>query len=164
LLVADDDACCYYLDYFSLHGSLLLGAAPAKEGLRAWDSGLGMRDSDSSNFQIPSPQSPVPGTQSPVPAALGTEVSSLPIIIEPSPTIHYPLFTTHSDLGGWLLSYAVATLLTGVALLGAWAYKVSHDYQLATIEKNSRGLRGRRCDAEGRRSDHGHGRLPLGRS
>ncbi len=28
MLLADDDACRYYLDYFSLHGSLLLAAGP----------------------------------------------------------------------------------------------------------------------------------------
>ncbi len=53
-----------------------------------------------------------------------------PIIIDSSPTIHYPLSTIGSSLGGWLLSYAVATVLTGAAILGAWFYKVSHDYAI----------------------------------
>ncbi len=54
-----------------------------------------------------------------------------PIIIDSSRTIHYPLFTIHSPLGAWLFSYAAATVITGMAILGAWVYKVSHDYQLA---------------------------------
>ncbi len=48
-----------------------------------------------------------------------------PIIIDTGPTIHYPLFTTQSPLGGWLFSYAAATVIMCVAILGAWAYKVS---------------------------------------
>ena len=44
-----------------------------------------------------------------------------------------------SSLGGWLFSYAAATVITGMAILGAWVYKVSHDCRIATV-RNSRGL------------------------
>ena len=47
------------------------------------------------------------------------------IIVDQSPTGHYPLSTSHSSLGGWLFSYAAATVIMGMAILGAWVYKVS---------------------------------------
>ena len=79
-----------------------------------------------------------------------------PIIIDCSPTIHYPLFTIHSSLGGWLFSYAAATVIMGMAILGAWAYKVSHDYgpDAAAVADNSRGL----TAPGGRAGEASHGR------
>ncbi len=55
-----------------------------------------------------------------------------PIIIDTGDPLDAPRFTLHSPLGGWLLSYTAATVITGMAILGAWLYKVSHDYQLAS--------------------------------
>ncbi len=54
-----------------------------------------------------------------------------PIIIDTTSTTHYPLFTIHSPLGGWLVSYAAATVITGVMLLVLWAWKVSQQDELA---------------------------------
>ncbi len=44
----------------------------------------------------------------------------------PAIDIHHSSFITHdSDLGGWLFSYAAATVITGMLVLSAWMYKVS---------------------------------------
>ena len=50
-----------------------------------------------------------------------------PIIIRTSPALPSGAFSLSSPLGGWLLSYAVATVITGAAILGAWVYKVSQE-------------------------------------
>ena len=55
----------------------------------------------------------------------GPEPIIAPIIIDTSPSAEPPLFSTLFAPGGWLFSYAAATVITGMAILGAWAYKVS---------------------------------------
>ena len=79
------------------------------------------------------------------------------------------LFSLQSPLGGLLFSYAAATVITGMAILGAWVYKVSHDYPLARSHVGANSPRSGRhgshpAEAGVRRPDHRHGRLPLGRS
>ncbi len=148
----------FYIRYSTLCGGLRwLNAQEEGSGFGIGDSGLGIRDW---GFGIGGSGAPVPSSQSlaavgaavelphqqrvELPHQLGVptpESAIPPIIIDSSPTIHYPLFTIHSQLGGWLFSYAAATVLMGMAILGAWAYKVSLDYQLATVP-NSRGLTG----------------------
>ena len=92
-----------------------------------------------------------------------------PIIIDTSPTLFSPRRAFPFSVGGWLFSYAAATVITGMAILGAWVYTVSHDYQIAALH-NSRepsarpARRGHPAEGRVRRPDHGHGRLPLGRS
>ncbi len=54
-----------------------------------------------------------------------------PIIVDSSAAVHDPLFSIRSPLGGWLLSYAAATVITGMAILGAWLHKVSLDSHIA---------------------------------
>ncbi|MEN6449241.1 MAG: NPCBM/NEW2 domain-containing protein [Thermoguttaceae bacterium] len=54
-----------------------------------------------------------------------------PIITESSSTIHPPLATFRSSLGGWLTSYAAATVITAVAILGAWMYRIAHEGRVA---------------------------------
>ncbi len=50
----------------------------------------------------------------------------------PPIVIHTSAFSSRpSFVGGWVFSYGVATLLTGLAVLISWGWKVSHDYQLA---------------------------------
>ena len=65
-----------------------------------------------------------------------------PIIIDTTGSPHTPIFSLTSSVGGWLVSYAAATVLTGMAILGAWAYKVSQDEPLVAATENSRGLIG----------------------
>ncbi len=48
-----------------------------------------------------------------------------PIIIDTGSPWVASRLTLNSALGGWLFSYAAATAITGLAILGAWAYKVS---------------------------------------
>ncbi len=91
----------YYRGYMKLHAGL------------EWRTGEGHRQP--AVFKRPA--------EIPAPAPL-----CAPIVIHASPACPPPF---SSVLGGWLFSYGVATLLTGVAILGAWAYKVSHDYGVA---------------------------------
>ncbi len=51
-----------------------------------------------------------------------------PIIIDTTGHPQAALFSLGSSVGGWLFSYAAATVITGMAILGAWAYKVSLGY------------------------------------
>ncbi len=80
-------------------------------------------------LEIRNQQSEIPGPEPFIP----------PIVIDTSSPVPPSLFSIHSPLGGWLISYGVATVLTGMAILGAWAYKVSHDYS-PLAANNSRGL------------------------
>ncbi len=61
---------------------------------------------------------PVPQPESVIP----------PIVID---TDSSPFSRLPSSLGSWLISYGAATVLTGMAILGAWMYRVSLDYELA---------------------------------
>ena len=62
------------------------------------------------------------------PSRPGSEPLIPPIIIDTSPPAASPLLSTLFAPGGWLFSYAAATVITGVMLLVLWAWKVSHDY------------------------------------
>ncbi len=54
-----------------------------------------------------------------------------PIVLDLSSTL--PTTPGLFAPGGWLFSYAAATVIMGVAILGSWMHKVSHDYQLAKV-------------------------------
>ena len=72
----------------------------------------------------------------PPPSAPRLSPSSVPpIVLDLSPALHSPLFTLHSPVGGFLFSYAVASLLLGVALLAGWSSTISRDRQIANEEK-----------------------------
>ena len=71
--------------------------------------------------------------------------------------------------GGWLFSYAAATVITGMAILGAWVYKVSLGGGMGVspgpvATDQPRAIVARQTGEGACRPDHGHGRLPLGRS
>ena len=74
------------------------------------------------------------------------------IIVDTAGPLPSPLFSLGRPLGGWLFSYAAATVITGMAILGAWAYKVSHDYQLAAAVVDVRRPRRRRKQSRRSRS------------
>ena len=52
------------------------------------------------------------------------------IVVDSSGPLTASRFALDSSLRGWIFSYAAATVITCMAILGAWVYKVSHDYQL----------------------------------
>ncbi len=54
-----------------------------------------------------------------------------PIVIDTTGPAPAPFFSLPSSVGGWLFSYAAATVLMGAAILGAWLYKVSLDSEIA---------------------------------
>ncbi len=67
----------------------------------------------SRNSEAPSPSLPVPGPEPLIP----------PIVLDLSSTL--PRTPGLFAPGGWLFSYAAATVIMGVVILGAWVYKVS---------------------------------------
>ena len=60
----------------------------------------------------------------PAAEAAGPPPSALPFATPPLTTSHYPLATNF--VGSGVFSYMVATVILGVMLLGAWAFRVSH--------------------------------------
>ncbi len=123
--------------YETLALSSLLGAADSHGAADAHGS-AGILPVDSPRHftgETPVP----PGPEDAIESELGELESDVPaveplfppIIIRTSPAIPVPAFSLSSSLGGWLFSYAVAMVLTGVAILGAWVYTVSHDGELA---------------------------------
>ena len=116
---------------FEVRGSGLgvrdLGLPPAGAAVELPHQ-LGESPAPSPESPAPSPESPDPSPESPVPHP---EPLIPPIIIDTSSAVRFPLSTIPSSLGGWLFSYAAATVITGMAILGAWVYKVSHDDRLA---------------------------------
>jgi len=121
----------YYIACLELHARLAWQMTPGKpfslEELLRYandelaergdeDSGFGVRDTEKRG-----PESRVPSPEPRVP----------PIVLDLSTTSHYPLTTIHSFVGSWAFSYLIATLLVGTALLGAWAYKITHYQQIA---------------------------------
>ncbi len=80
----------------------------------------GVRDIMSSDTRTPNPEPPVP-----------------PIVLDLSSTTHYPLPTSHFSVGSWAFSYMVATVIMGVAILGFWAYKITHHQHIAEAPSQS---------------------------
>ncbi len=112
--MADADLRRRYILYMQIHAQAERGGARA--GGRG-DWGFGTRDPVGAAVELPHQpgESSTPAPEPLIPA----------IIIRTSPDLRPPLFAFDSSVGGWLFSYAAATLLTGVAILGAWLYKVS---------------------------------------
>ncbi len=59
------------------------------------------------------------------------------IVLDLSSTTHYPLATSHFSVGSWAFSYMVATVIMGVAILGFWAYKITHHQHIAEAPSQS---------------------------
>ncbi len=93
LLRSDENARLFYAAYMDLHGRLLWRFRGGEVELPHQLEHQPMELPHQLDAASPEPLIP-------------------PIIIDSSPTIHYPLSTIGSSLGGWLLSYAVATVLT----------------------------------------------------
>ncbi len=66
----------------------------------------------------------------------GPEPLVPPIVLDLSSTTHYPLPTT-PFVGSWAFSYMVATVIMGVAILGFWAYKITHYQHIAEAPSQS---------------------------
>ena len=110
LLRSDEDARLFYAAYMDLHGRLLWRFRGGEDERKRTRDSVGAAVELPHQLDAASPQPLIP-----------------PIIIDSSPLIHYPLSGVPSSLGGWLFSYAAATVIMGMAILGAWVYKVSHD-------------------------------------
>ncbi len=116
----------YFITYMDIHSRL------------AWEGGRESRDGDQGLDALPG------GLGTSVPSDVGAAVQLphqldsadaepliSPIIIDTSAPAEPPRFFTLLAPGGWLFSYAAATVLVGVAILGAWMHRVSLDYELA---------------------------------
>ena len=114
LLADDRDAKLYYVAYMDLHAHIQWLTRGQEESA----SEFGVRGSGQ-DF----------GFAADVPAAeaAGPPASGLRPLCSPLATSHYPLATPF--VGGPVFSYMVATLIVGMMLLGAWAFKVTHDYR-----------------------------------
>ena len=128
LLCTDAAVRRLYLEYLDIHARLNCRFRPASE---SQESGIGDQESDAG-----AAVEPVVGAAVELPHQPGEssdpETLIPPIIIDTTGPLSSPFFSFPSSVGGWLFSYAAATVITGMAILGAWAYKVSHDDQLVT--------------------------------
>ncbi len=132
LLDSDPEARQWYIAYLDLHGELCWNhLADASRGLGTsvpgeLGSAEGSRIQEVSKSEIPDQQVSIPES-----AASAAEPLMPPIVIDTGGPFPAPFSSLGSSLGGWLFSYAAATVITGMAILGAWVYKVSHDYHPA---------------------------------
>ncbi len=139
LVLGDDRLRRMYILYMHVHacaeergvgdqrrGMAGLPAIDGEAGFGVRDSGFGIQGSGSLSagavVELPSGQ--WPRTPDPEP---------------PSPTLsttHYPL-PTSDFVGSWAFSYMVATVIMGVAILGFWAYKITHHQHIAEAPSQS---------------------------
>ena len=85
-----------------------------------------------SKSEIRNQKSEIPGPEPLIP----------PIVIDTSSPIPSSLFSIHSPLGGWLFSYGVATLITGMAILapGRTRCRTTTNLPGPAVAENSRRL------------------------
>ncbi len=141
LLLADDDACRYYLDYVSLHGALILASEkkPTEEGLELIPQGSEIRKSQIPNQQIPNQQIPnqqIPNLLSPIlstpsPVILDTSDSLSPLAPAPS-----PFYVSHP----FVFSNLFAMLIICLGALGAWFYQVDIPQPMASVDRPATSL------------------------
>jgi hypothetical protein len=133
LLRSDERARLFYAAYMDLHGRLLWRF---REGGRDSDAGRGLGTLVPSEVDEGSRSGSREITESQIPNQQALLVP--PIIIQTSPALLSAAFSLSSPLGGWLISYAVATVITAAAILGAWVYKVSNSNSRAlTVPGNA---------------------------
>ena len=111
LLLADDEAMEFYLTCMAMHGRLLWQYRGSTDQVKRWaaDHGAseGLADDSDRDARIPA------------------------IVPIPCANPSHSFFGSISQ-GGWTLSYLTATVILGVMLLSAWAYKISsHQGQIA---------------------------------
>ena len=97
-----------------------LGIGVRGSGFGVRDSGFGIGVQSDVGAAVELPHHPALESRSPSP-----EPRTPPFIPSLSPL---PSPLSSPFVGGPVFSYMVATLILGVMLLGAWAYKVTHDY------------------------------------
>ncbi|MBN1394974.1 MAG: hypothetical protein JW959_08120 [Pirellulales bacterium] len=85
------------------------------DGLLRWEFGLGAEETEM-------------GAEGQAPG-MSAHSPSLPIIVQASPATQTPWFSLQSPLAAGAFSYAVAILIVCLMLLGAWKYKIKHDYR-----------------------------------
>ncbi len=108
----------YFITYMDVHSRLAWdgGHAKSDEGSGIGDAGIGVGDSGFPDFGFTLAAE-----------SSGDPPPALPLPPFPLATSHYP--PTTDFVGGPVFSYMVATLILGIMLLGAWAYKISRNQQ-----------------------------------
>ncbi len=131
LLLADDDACRYYLDYVSLHGALILASEkkPTADVFELEIQRSEIRKSQISNQQIQNLPSSIPSTPSPV--ILVTSDSLSPLAPAPS-----PFYVSHP----FVFSNLFAILVICLGALGAWFYQVDIPHPMASVDRPATSL------------------------
>ena len=136
ILLADAAARAEYREHMRVHALLYWRWNQAHEGSGVRGQGLRNDECGMMNDELPADTlSPDihPLSFIPHPSEVPDPESLIPpIIVDDPPLRRSPLPTGYFAVGSWAFSYAAATVITGMAILGAWAYKVSHDSQFAT--------------------------------
>ncbi len=137
LLCTDAAVRRLYIEYLDIHARLSCRFRSLSEPPAKVDGGVGNAECGMINDELPAgaasadihPSSFIlhPSES----AAPAPEPLLPPIIIDTSGPVPSPLFALGSTVGGWLFSYSAATVIMGMAILGAWLYKVSLDSKIA---------------------------------
>ncbi len=151
LLAEDPQARHFYGFYMLMHAELAwrfradgqtaieergiagLPAIDGEAGFGVRDSGFGIRNSEplSAGVAVQLPQQLDPESQTPNPRTPSPE--------PPFPslsTTNYPL-PTSDFVGSWAFSCMVSAVILGVAILGLWAYKITHHQHIAEAPSQS---------------------------
>ncbi|MBU4400226.1 MAG: FecR family protein [Planctomycetes bacterium] len=136
LILADAEARRQYLEYLDLHARLSCSFHRPAEPMFGkpfgnWAEkelvGAAVEHPVGAAVELPhQPESRTPNPESPFP----------PIILDLSPTTHYPP-STSDFIGSWAFACMVATVIVGAMLLGFWAIKVTHHQHFATAPSKS---------------------------
>ncbi len=128
-LAADRSARQFYFDYLDMHLHL-----------RQWRRAARNDECGMMNDELPPPPASAdihPSSFILHPSEASSAETIPPIIIDTSAPASAPMASLFAP-GGWAFSYTAATAITGVMLLVLWAWKVSHDYQLASASARRR--------------------------
>ncbi len=128
LVGGNADARRLYLDYVDLCASLHWARRDRDQRRGAGDEGRGMAGSPAIDLPV------VAAVELPHQLDFEPQIPEPPF--PPLSTTHYPL-PTSDFVGSWAFSYMVATVIMGVAILGFWAYKITHHQHIAEAPSQS---------------------------
>ncbi len=147
LVCEDPQARTFYVRYMHLCADLNWNGSVGDEGRGAWGEGRGMAGSPAIDGEgISGVRGSGFGVRDlePLPAGAAVELPSGQWPRTPNPEPPFPTLSTTNYpppaapfVGSWAFSYMVATVIMGVALLGFWAYKITHHQHIAEAPSQS---------------------------